>query len=451
MVEFIPLDSIKILDGRQRKHFSAESIAELADSIQKTQLLHAVILRKDADVLVAGERRLRAITLLYSLGGTFKYNEQDVPPGMVPFTRIAEDSEIAAYEAELIENIQRSNLTIQEEMAAIAQLHDLRTSQNPKQTHRQTAEEINNYEDTSHTQVAKVKTAVLVSKYKDLPEVKAAKTEKQIRTAVERVVKKEHARKLAEAFDLEKSKSEDSHKHVALKGDAFEFLQKMPSKCVDVLLTDPIYGIDAQDFGSQTALGHQYDDSYEVWKETMPILAAETYRVCKSQAHAYVFCAWERFEELKKIFSSVGWEVWPKPIIWAKGNLGMLPKPEHGPRFSYELVLYANKGQKKTQRIGQDVLFFPAKKLKEHAAEKPVELYMELLSRSVLPGDHVLDCFFGSGVIFPAANAMQVRATGFELNPEAFGVGVQRLNEHPTYKEAEAEVEEINLGELFNG
>ena len=76
-----------------------------------------------------------------------------------------------------------------------------------------------------------------------------------------------------------------------------------------------------------------------------------------------------------------------------------------------------------------DVLSHKAVRQPRHAAEKPVEVYVDLLSRSALPGDHCLDMFMGSGVIFPAANRLKLRATGIEKDDTSYGFAVQRLEE----------------------
>ena len=63
-----------------------------------------------------------------------------------------------------------------------------------------------------------------------------------------------------------------------------------------------------------------------------------------------------------------------------------------------------------------------------HGAQKPVALYIDLLKRSVKPGDVVFDPFAGSGTIFPAAHQAKVKAIGIEMNPEYAGLCVQRIN-----------------------
>jgi len=100
-----------------------------------------------------------------------------------------------------------------------------------------------------------------------------------------------------------------------------------------------------------------------------------------------------------------------------------------GPRRTYETILYAIKGQKSVNTIAPDVISTTADANMTHGAQKPIALYTDLLRRSCHPGDLVLDCFSGSGTIFPACQELKLKATGLELNPEYFSMGYKRLKE----------------------
>jgi len=62
-----------------------------------------------------------------------------------------------------------------------------------------------------------------------------------------------------------------------------------------------------------------------------------------------------------------------------------------------------------------------------HAAQKPVALFRDLLSRSARPGDTVLDPFCGTGSILEAAHDLKVKATGIENDPTSYGIAARRL------------------------
>lgn len=94
------------------------------------------------------------------------------------------------------------------------------------------------------------------------------------------------------------------------------------------------------------------------------------------------------------------------------------------------MILYAIKGDRRVILTGQhDVITEPSVGSERHAAEKPVPLYTNLLSRSVRPGEFVLDPFAGSGTIFPAANKLSLIATGFNLDQNDYALAQTRLEE----------------------
>ena len=73
-MKILPISSIRVAPNRQRKLFDAAKLHEFSDGIAQRGLLHPIILRKVGDefFLVAGERRLRAITDIADLGGSIQ-------------------------------------------------------------------------------------------------------------------------------------------------------------------------------------------------------------------------------------------------------------------------------------------------------------------------------------------------------------------------------------------
>jgi DNA modification methylase len=132
-------------------------------------------------------------------------------------------------------------------------------------------------------------------------------------------------------------------------------------------------------------------------------------------------------------FVLVGWEPWPQPLIWNKLN-GMLPRPDHGPRKTYEAILMFLKGTPRFHKTGApDVLTIPQRESLNHGAQKPVDLYVELLARSALPGSRILDPFVGSGTVFPAATRTKCVAVGFEINTEYYNLALSRMEQSDVF------------------
>ena len=132
------LSSITIPANRQRREFDPQKLEELKATIElsparNTQLLHPPVLRREGDslILVAGETRLKAISDIFALGGSFLYSGRIFPAeaGEIPYTDLGELSPLEAMEVELDENIRRKDLTWQEHAAAVKALHELRTAQ----------------------------------------------------------------------------------------------------------------------------------------------------------------------------------------------------------------------------------------------------------------------------------------------------------------------------------
>lgn len=428
-MRLLSTNEVQVAPNRQRREFDEESLGDLAEDIALRGLQHAVVVRDTTDgiVLVSGERRMRALSRLHEYAIPFKYDNRQVPLDKVPAVTLGELTSLEAREAEWSENFHRENLTWQEAAIAQAELHDLRSEQallsGTIQTITKTASELAG-RPAYDWEVGKVREAITITKHLDDPEVSKAASPKEALKVIEKKLIKEHNEKLATAM----GRIAVNTRHALYNGEAIEELRKLHSETFDVICTDPPYGIGADTFGSQADNVHAYDDSFVSWQKLIRSFAQEAFRVSKAQAHAYVFCDPERFAELKGCFELNGWSVWRTPLVWVKST-GMLPRPLHGPRRQYEFILFANKGDKRTTAVYSDVLQFSSEHTSLHPAQKPVELFANLLARSTRPGDSVLDPFCGTGTIFPAANRHQCKAVGIEMNAGYYGEALKRLEE----------------------
>ena len=443
----VQLSSIIIKSNRQRQEFDPEALQELKNSIEERGLLHAPVLRQEGEdwVLVAGERRLKAIEEIFALGGQFTYNGEVFDNGYVPFTDLGSLSLLEAEEAELDENLKRRDLTWQEHAAAVARLHALRQAQKeqtyvklplatqrvtppPAQTVADTAEELTGRRDGGYQDT--VRKEILVAKYLDNPVVAKAKSADEAFKLLRKEEERQRNIKLAATVGATFNAGE----HQLFQTDFREWM-KLPEAQArfDVILTDPPYGMGADGFGDAagklTGLTHEYDDSYETWQALMREFAPLSFAVTKSQAHAYVFCDFDRFHELKSLMETAGWYVFRTPLVVHKLNSGRVPLPDMGPRRQYEIILYAIKGKKPVTHIYPDVVAVSGDDNLGHGAQKPVALFQNLLQRSVRPGDEVLDVCAGTGVIFPAAHTYKVKAVGLEKEAEYYGIALKRLED----------------------
>lgn len=454
-----------ILPDRQRQDFDPEALQELKNSIEDRQLMHPPVLRTPnaADrakfpdlpldgklVLVAGERRFRAIGEIFELGGSFTCSGKtfDADDNRIPYTDLGSLDSLEAEEAELDENLKRRDLTWQELASAHDRLHQLRFKQStracttavnaglpatPIQTVADTAQELTGRRDGAYQD--NIRKELIVARHLDNPLVAKAKSADEAFKILKKQEETAKNVKLAQVVGA----TFNADKHQLFNTNCLKYMAGVaanqdPAELFDVILTDPPYGMGAHEFGDGAGKvansEHHYDDSYESFKALM---SGElgwcnlSYLICKPQAHAYVFCDIDRFHELKSWMQAAGWYVFRTPLINHKMNSGRVPLPDKGPRRQYEIILYAIKGGKTTTHIYPDVISTSADENLTHGAQKPVALYQNLLQRSVRPGDRVFDAFAGSGTIFEAAHTMKCYAVGTEVSPEYYGMSLARI------------------------
>lgn len=432
MSHLIPFSTITLSPNRQRQDFDRVTLMELAESIKTHSLLHPIVLR-DGNVLVAGERRLRAVEMLGKLSQSFSFNGSLVPPGAIPCVNLGELPPLAAEEAELEENIRRRDLTWQELASARARLHQLRCAQaaarGEVQTLTDTAAELQGGR-AEKIDITRVGNSLIVARHLSNPEVASAPDFKSAVKAIKRIAAREEHSRLAE----EVGRAFTFASHTLVLDDCLAWMQGQPDGRFDVILADPPYGMNADEFGDGggklSSFDHAYKDDYLHWKYLLVRFAQQAFLIAKPRAHLYIFCDIDRFVELREIVKAAGWTPFRTPLVDYKLDSGRVPLPAHGPRRQYELILFANKGAREVNYIGSDVI--PSRLVEKtwgHGAQKPIDLYTELLKRSCSPGDFVLDPFAGTGTIFPAAHVLKVYATGVEQSQEYYGICLQRLAE----------------------
>lgn len=433
-IQTLNINDIVIPEDRFRKEFSEVDLYSLANSILERGLLHAPVVRNDGKTLVAGERRLRALRLIfegieYENRRTFKYNNETFSDGIIPTVKLEKADNLTYMETEVEENLIRKDLTWQEQIESKKKLHELRVAQKmenyEEHTIRDTADEIADLRGIQPGPKTTVRTRedLLISEHLDDPDVAKAKTRNDALKVVRKKLEREHRLSLADRYNGVDFGSE----HKIINGDLFEVIPTLEKETFDCIIFDPPYGVDADQFTNQSAVKHDYADTKEYSRQVIEYVFSEGLRITKKRAHLYMFHDICSFEELKELGQKIGWYVWRTPIIWARqNNEGILPRPKHGPRRIYESILYAIKGDKEAHNVDGDVLFHPNDRSVERAAHKPPSLYHDLLRRSCLPGDYAIDPCAGTGPIIPAATKLKVKAWAIERDPVAFAQILER-------------------------
>jgi ParB family chromosome partitioning protein len=430
----LPLDQLTIPIDRQRKEFSPEEVVSLATSISSIGIIHPLTVRKTDGgyTLVAGERRLKALHYMWNMGEVVRMGQEIFKENFIPAVDQGALSETEAYEIELSENIQRVDLSWQDKAIATSKFQELKRLQAERAglappSHVEIGPELRP-ESNHKSAVETARKELILARHLGDEDVAAAPS----LDAAYKVVKRKEELRESARLGISVGRTFSAADHALRKEDCIDWMKQQDAGQFDVILTDPPYGMNAQDFGDSGGKAngaHFYDDTPQAWRILMLSFATQSFILTKPQAHAYVFCDIEMFPTLREIMASAGWECFRTPLIWVNPTANRAPWPEHGPHRKWQAILYAIKGKKMVNRLAPDVLEFRSDVNLNHQAQKPVALYQELLARSCKPGDSVLDPFCGTGPIFPAAHALKVKATGIELDDAAYGIAVKRLGE----------------------
>jgi len=457
----INVENIIVDEERQRKYFPDAEKQELIDSIQSDiGLMTPILVRPRNDgkyLLVAGERRLRAVR---EIEKDYTFGDLNIPAGNIPAVIKYFDNQITVREAELHENLVRLNLTWQEQAEAISKLHEFKSEQNAKHNVGMTAMLVEDAEVegdyATPATYRQVQASLLVSNYLTNPEVAKAKSLGKASKIVTRLLEEQQLQRLREIKEKiaqetpqeEEDNVEDENLvpmavsvyktlGTLYAGDMREHIKKIEDGSVQVVITDPPYGmgVDKFDDGGNSTLAHEYSE--DNFKELHEALIQELDRICSEHAHVYIFCDIDYFHELKSLFPK-GWWVRRVPLIWDKGNMGkMADGMPNGYRRSHEYILHARRGNRPCAKVISDVIAMTDERDKVHAAQKPTKLYELFMEMSCVPGDTVFDPFAGSGTIFKAAKNRMTHPIGIEMN-EKFVNYCLAAQEYETSEASEA-------------
>lgn len=418
---------IKVANGLDRYRTDMGELKELADSFKRTRQIQPIIINKNNE-LIAGGRRLAACVIA---GIDVKCVYEDT---LDPYQM---------RELEIEENLCRKNYTPAEYALAVRDLHQMKVERFGEggKGRKQDGDKTWSAADTAKV-IGKTKATVynalemadLVDKF---PVLKQAKKKSEIKKAAKSL---EKLNKTVEGLSKNKEVTESGDQLFKLvPGDAVEFMLNQEKDSVDIILTDPLFGIEAdklmQSIGGNTggvfsSSGYKIDDSTDKAMLFYKILAKESFRFTKDTAQGFVFVGPEYFWTLRKVFMDAGWNVYVKPIIWIKREVGQCNIPAYWPSSCYEMLMFIRKQNARLVIEGKpDWLecdpVLPSKRI--HPYEKPVQLLINLLQRISLPGHLLVDPFMGSGSTIEAATKLKIRSIGVEIDSNAYATSIERM------------------------
>jgi len=199
--------------------------------------------------------------------------------------------------------------------------------------------------------------------------------------------------------------------------DALELLKQFDDDSIDLIITDPPYGINESNgvdgFGSSPDTTKTYDDE---WDNKTPdkIVFDEMLRVGKK---VIIFGGNYFLDKLPLGFKS--WIVWDKVGSHKFNN----------PFSDVELAWTNFKGvvSKKYTVVQQG--FVSEEKQRFHPTQKPIKLFRDIIKDNTEEGDVVLDCFCGSGTTAIACKQLGLKYICADILEKYVLIAQKRVSE----------------------
>jgi site-specific DNA-methyltransferase (adenine-specific) len=216
-------------------------------------------------------------------------------------------------------------------------------------------------------------------------------------------------------------------------GDCIDLMKKIESGSVDLILTDPPYGL-AGGYVCRSGKGEvfseewdEFEDMVELTKKWIPeakrILKPNGTIMVSGTYHSYPYIAYFLKQNKFYIINDIIW-VKPSPqpllhksklrpstetIIWArKGD-------KH--YFDYEYAMIQNDCKQAGNIVNFNTKDEFFKRDRDHPTQKPSKLWEYLIKISTKRGDTILDPFLGSGTTLLTCSMTGRNGIGFEIDP----------------------------------
>ena len=425
-IESIPLSSIIVQD---RARTELGEIGALATSIQQHGLLQPLVL-DTANVLQCGARRLAALKLL---GWT-----------EAPVRRLSDLTPIEQLEIELDENTRRKDFTWQEDLQLRCKLskHYADVGLSPVQIaerfqigtnyllsllslHKLAQAQPELLELNSIGQALISASRIYQNKLRAI-EVKALYGGATLNTpiATPTTVTQTHTPNYPHA-DISQTP------YQIVRGDNRIVLKNIPNESVDMVLTDPPFGVDYNYWEATLD-----DSTKNIFTSILPPVLTEIARVLKPGAHAYFIYPMLHHVKFVELVAKTGLRLHFVPLIWDKQS-GPPQRECYGLDYEPILLAYKPPTMRTLQHVANTMLRFPnLRGERQHPTQRPLPLLKHLIELATIPGELVLDPFAGSGSSLIAALQLGRHAIAIEQDPAFHDTILMRL--HQEYLNVEA-------------
>ena len=198
-------------------------------------------------------------------------------------------------------------------------------------------------------------------------------------------------------------------------GDCLELMRAMPDNSVDLVLTDPPYGINViggnKSFGSIGGNNIVKANLYEpIINDNIKIDLSELFRIAENQ----IIFGGNYFD----LPISKGWIVWDKKL-----------KNDWDDNFSDGELAWTsfNRPLKIFHKLYMGCVQDGQREIRQHPTQKPVELIAWILGNYSQPNDLILDPFIGSGTTAIAAIRTNRRYIGIDIEQKYVDIANKRI------------------------
>src|SRR3990167_8661646 len=227
--------------------------------------------------------------------------------------------------------------------------------------------------------------------------------------------------------------------------DCLAILPTLADNSIDLIVTDPPWGIDFNEASQWTKRWiATYDDSPDEVRLTLIKVIPELFRVLKPTSHIYCFFAIQDVTWWMTQFTNAGFVMRNRPLVWFKTGQPAITDIYSAFLPCYETFLWGWKpGRNDIKRFFSkpipEAFGLPRQPGLFHENEKPVEMLERYIETSSEINEVVLDPFAGGASTLAAAFALGRRYIGIERDIVNYSKALKRLQELERTKESESE------------
>jgi len=205
-----------------------------------------------------------------------------------------------------------------------------------------------------------------------------------------------------------------------INGDCLEVMKSFPDKSVDLIVTDPPYGVSYKKTGETYMAG----DTVNI----IPYVLPEMRRILKDDGGIYMFSSTTKLTDIAPYFQM--YFKLHSILIWDK-IIGRIPRQLTHYKLRYEPIFYGSKGLHYLNSYQDDIIQCQIDRgnARIHPTQKPIAVCEYFIKNSTKENYLVLDPFAGSGTTLVAAKRLKRNYIGIELDGGYCEIAQKRLNE----------------------